>query len=252
MKFRLSFLYLFLASFCFSQANDLSVQKVENIQHIISLFKTNNIDEIARQIQYPLHRTYPVPDIKNEKELQEKFDFVFSSAFIKKIANSTLEDWSEMGWRGIMLEDGKMWINSEDGKIIAVNEKSILEVELRKKLIAAQKQRIHPSLKNFETPVYLITTKNYLIRIDEISNGNYRYASWKIGKSESTTPDLIIKNGTLQFSGSGGNHTISFHNKNYSYIIYRNEIGTSESAPFDLTIEKDGKIILSESGIFFD
>src|SRR5690606_40506133 len=64
-------------------------------------------------------------------------------------------------------------------------------------------------------------SKNYLIRIDELTNDNYRYASWKIGEKESSKPDIIIDNGKLKFEGSGGNHVIIFTNDEYTYKVDR-------------------------------
>ncbi|ULT26933.1 hypothetical protein KUH03_08975 [Sphingobacterium sp. E70] len=66
------------------------------------------------------------------------------------------------------------------------------------------KDYVHSSLKQFKNPVYTIRTEKYLIRIDELANGKYRYASWKIGNKENAQPDIIINNGELEFGGSGG------------------------------------------------
>ena len=147
-----------------------------------------------------------------------------------------------------MLNNGAVWMANSDGKITSVNYQSDFEKKLRKDLIAKEKENLHSSLKTFESPTYKIKTKNYLIRIDELANHKYRYASWKIGKKESSKPDLILDNGELKFQGSGGNHTITFDNNNYTYKIYRNRLGTRDSPDITLTVEKDGKIILTQDG----
>jgi len=57
-----------------------------------------------------------------------------------------------------------------------------------------------------------------------------------------------LYNGELKYQGSGGNRTITFFNKNYTYKIYRNILGAKDSPDITLTVEKDGKIILTQDG----
>lgn len=141
-------------------------------------------------------------------------------------------------WRGV--------IDSDEGKITAVNYQSDFEKKLKKDLINKEKENLHSSLKNYKSPTYKIKTKNYLIRIDELSNKKYRYASWKVNEKEYSKPDIILKNGELDFQGSGGNHVIIFTNRNYTYKIYRNIIGEKNSPDITLEVEKDGRNILSQ------
>lgn len=117
-----------------------------------------------------------------------------------------------------------------------------------KNLIDKQKENLHSSLKTFEIPTYKIKTKNYLIRIDELVNYKYRYASWKIGAKETSQPDIILENGELEFQGSGGNHVIYFVERDYTYKVYRNIIGDDDMTDITLEVEKGGKIILTEDG----
>ena len=107
---------------------------------------------------------------------------------------------------------------------------------------------MYKSLKAFESPKYKITTKNYLIRIDKLTEYKYRYVSWKSGQNESSKPDIIINNGEIDYQGSGGNHVITFSRGNYTYKIYRNIIGAA-SADITLQVEKNGTTILTEAGI---
>ena len=147
-----------------------------------------------------------------------------------------------------MLDNGVVWIDSYEGKITAVNYQSGFEKNLKKDLINKEKENVHISLKTFESPTYKIKTKKYLIRIDKLSNDKYRYASWKISEKESSKPDIILKNGELEFQGSGGNHVITFSNGNYIYKVYRNIIGEENSPDITLEVEKEGQIILTEDG----
>lgn len=115
-------------------------------------------------------------------------------------------------------------------------------------MIDREKENLHNSLKTFESPTYKIKTKNYLIRIDELTNNKYRYASWKISDKETSKPDIILNDGELEFEGSGGNHVITFVQGKYTYKVYRNIIGEESTPDITLEIEKNGKTILSEDG----
>ena len=221
--------------------------KIDNINNIMSLFKEKNIDKISSKIKYPLNRKDPIPPIKDREEFRQRFSEVFDKILIEKIANAKIDQWSKMGSR-TMFDNGTVWIANSDGKITSVTYQSDFEKKLMNDLIGKEKENLHSSLKTFEKPIFKIKTEKYLIRIDELTNHKYRYASWKISEKESSKPDLILDNGELTFQGSGGNHTITFANNNYTYKIYRNRLGTRDSPDITLTVEKDGKIILTQDG----
>jgi hypothetical protein len=221
---------------------------VAGINNIIVLFKNKDVDNISNIISYPLKREYPIPSIKNREEFKLRFSEVFDKNLIDKIANSKIEQWSEVGWRGIMLDDGLVWMANSDGIITAVNYQSDFEKKLRSELIAKENGNLHISLRTFKNPTYKIKTKTSLIRIDKLNDNKYRYASWKIGADEASKPGIIIENGELEFDGSGGNHVITFIKENYTYKIYRNIMGEENSPDITLEVEQDGEIILTEDG----
>ena len=227
---------------------DLNDEQIERVKTIIALFKENNIDKISNQINYPLYREYPIPPIKDKEAFKQRFNEVFDSILIDKIANSKLEQWSAMGWQGIMLDNGMVWVGYSDAIITAVNYESDFEKKLREALIAKDKETLHPSLKTLVSPSYKIQTKKYHIRIDELTNYKYRYASWKMGEKESSKPDIILTDGEKVFEGSGGNHVFTFVSNNYTYKVYRNVPGYRNTPDVRLYIMKDGEEILKEEG----
>lgn len=220
--------------------------KVDSINALIVLFKTQNIDLISTKIKFPLGRKYPIPSIKDKGEFKHRFSEVFDQKLLEKIINSTPDQWSEMGWRGTMFEQGTLWMENSDGVITSVNYQSDFEKKWRKELIA--KEELYSSLKIYTEPIYKIKTASYLIRIDALSDGKYRYASWKTNQNESTKPDILLFDGELKFEGSGGNQVITFINGGYTYSINKNNIGTKDTAQVVLQIEKDGQLILTEEG----
>ncbi len=233
-----------------SPANNGNVAAHEftHIENIIHLFKQKDIEQISKSISFPLKREYPIPIIKNKAEFKRRFSEVFDQNIIDKIANSKIEDWSEVGARGTMLANGDIWLSNSDGMITAINYQSDFEKNLMKDLIAKQKENVHVSLKNFERPTSKIKTKNYLIRIDEVSTNKYRYASWNSGEKESSKPNIVIDGGKLEFDGSGGNRFFTFVNGSYTYIIYYNIIREKDSPEIRLEIQKQEKIVSTEDG----
>ncbi|WP_293947307.1 MULTISPECIES: hypothetical protein [unclassified Sphingobacterium] len=248
MKFSFLIVTLLIYSFGYAQKSEINASKKVRISSIISLFKQKNIDDISTIVNYPLKRENPIPDIKNPKEFKQRFREVFDQTLVDLIAHSKPEQWTEVGWRGIMLDNGIVWIDSDNGKITAINYQSTVEKKLRQALIHQQKEHVHSSLKPFKNPVYRLKTETYLIRIDELTNGNYRYASWKIGKKENAPPDLILNTGKVDFEGSGGNHVITFKNGIYTYKIYRNIIGEKNAPDITLIVEKNNRRILRQDG----
>lgn len=228
--------------------SSLERHEADSIQSVINLFKAKDLEKISNKIHFPLNREFPIPPIRDKVEFKKRFDQVFDENLIEMISESKIEQWSEVGYRGIMLDGGVLWMANSDGVITAVNYQSEFEKNLKKQLISKQRENLHESLRNFEQPTYKIATKNHLIRIDELSEDRYRYASWGKGKKESSKPDLILENGKLEFAGSGGNHVISFPNKNFTYKIYRNIVGKKDTPEISVVIEKDGTVISNEDG----
>lgn len=232
---------------------DLTEDELFCVNRLIEIFKTKDVNQISKIIQYPLDRQYPLPSIANEQEFKQRFSEVFDAILIEKIANSKIEQWSEVGWRGIMLDNGIIWMNNYDSVITTVNYQSEVEKKMLTDLIIEEKKHLHTSIKNYELPKYRIDTKNYHIRIDQIEESKYRYTSWKINELETSEPDLIMNNGELEFQGSGGNRLYTFKNGIYTYKIFVHILRDENSPDVTLEIDKNEETILSENGqIIFD
>ncbi|WP_228446281.1 hypothetical protein [Chryseobacterium sp. 18068] len=91
MKFRLLLLIVLVSKICFSQIEKIDTNKVANINYVIDLFKQKNIEDISQNVNFPLRREYPIPEIKNREQFKQHFTEVFDEVLINNIANSKLK-----------------------------------------------------------------------------------------------------------------------------------------------------------------
>jgi hypothetical protein len=133
---------------------------------------------------------------------------------------------------------------------LKINEKKELKTTLKEDLdLNGLRQIIWKDLKDFKQFKVYMQTEKFKIWIDQMEDGSYRYASWSISKSVDLEPDLILKNGTVNYEGSGGNHWYEFKNANTIYICDINVLGKSSNDAF-LVVKQGEKIIVDQSAIF--
>jgi hypothetical protein len=234
---------LFNIGSAYSQTLDKKYLRV--VTNFITSIKSGSIEKLSNKINYPLSRAYPIPPIKTKQEFVKRYKEVFDDDLIKKIINSKpSKDWDDVGWRGIMLLNGELWLDT-DGKLIAVNHQSRIEAKEQSKLINLEKSKLHTSISNFMQPVLLFETVQYRIRIDDLGNNNYRYASWPIKSKMSDKPRLVLTNGRYDPDGSSGSGNFNFKNGIYLYTCFISARGEN-NALGHLIIKKNDKEILSQ------
>ncbi|WP_374174445.1 hypothetical protein [Flavobacterium tructae] len=234
----------FCNGFMVAQDSDIDYQKL--VKKFIENVKNDKKEAIADAVVYPLEREYPIPDITNKADFIKRYSEIFDTPLKSEIIKSTPEKgWTDMGLRGIMLIQGKIWLNTE-GRLTAVNYHSKAEIELKNKLIASQKKNLDPSIAFFQDPVCILETSKFKIRIDHLGFNNYRYASWSIQKEMTEKPDLVINGGVLVVEGIGGNHQYEFKKDGNVYECAIIVLGEKNSPPARLKIYKGKKVILSQ------
>lgn len=231
-----SIFLLFLSSLGL-YAQSLSNDEKAQITLFIEAIQTKDLNKLMPFIAFPIERTYPVPDIENKTEFIARYSEIFDDSISTLISNSDIEkDWQKVGWRGIMLNSGDIWLDEYSWTIKRINVQSRAERENRKAMIEQEKKTIHKSLKVFEIPSMVLATDKNLIRIDELKNGTFRFASWPTGAAMNLKPDLIIKNGIIENHGSGGNYEFRFKKRKTLYVCQINQLGTEETSPANLLI----------------
>ncbi len=148
MKVKILFFGMLLFCFNWMSAQDLKPEYQKFIKSFIENVKNSKKEAVAAIVVYPLKRDYPIPVIKNKAEFVKRYNEIFDADLINEISKSDpAKDWSQMGWRGIMLNQGTIWI-TEEGGLFAVNYQSKFEANLSTKIIIATKKALHPySLK---------------------------------------------------------------------------------------------------------
>ncbi|ELI6423612.1 hypothetical protein RRM51_003047 [Aeromonas veronii] len=208
------------------------------VQQLVDAAEARDHQALANQMKYPFKQEYPIPAIKTPAEMLTRFDEVFDDAILKSIATSRVgQDWQTMGWRGLMLGSGEVWMDF-DGKVIGINHQTEQAAKLKAELIARQKSGLHPSVREYKSPELMWQTEKFIIRIDELDDGHYRYASWAKGKTLADKPDLVLKNGTVRVEGTGGNHTYLFTSGPYRYECAVTVLGERGVPPGELVVYK--------------
>ena len=104
-------------------------------------------------------------------------------------------------------------------------------------------RRLHPSLQHYyELSTYFIT-KGFRVRIDQMPDGSYRYASWPRSRETSTKPDLIIYGGRYDDAQS----CYLFENDGYIYKVGVYSHTSDRNTFRGLTVEKAGKVLLQQA-----
>lgn len=100
---------------------------------------------------------------------------------------------------------------------------------------------LHNSIRKFISLETLFYTKHYIVRIDKVKDGVYRYCSWKNTKSLSDIPDINLKGrydeekNQFVFTGNG----------EIWYFINMDKGGSSK----ELIVKRGNKVLLREESI---
>ncbi|WP_163398674.1 hypothetical protein [Flavobacterium fluviatile] len=246
MKFKIITLFFVGLFSNLALSQDLKPEYQKFIKTFINSVKNDKKEAVANMISYPFKREYPIPAIQNKTEFIKRYNEIFDAALKNEIIiSNSAKDWSEMGWRGIMLNQGTIWFDT-DGRLISINYESKFEKDLKNKIIANEKMKLHSSIAKFKNPECVLETSKFRIRIDDLGNNNYRYASWPLKKKMSDEPDLVITKGKIILDGNGGNHRFKFKKGQYIYECHISPLRENGSAPAGLTIYQNKKEILSQ------
>ncbi len=223
MKFTKYLPYLLLLWSLFTpQAFAVEEKDVAKVQNVIEAFKSRNTASIAKMVSYPLFTETNSMPINNPYEFVSRFDEVFDQNLLKSIMTSDArKDWNAVGWRGIMLFDGDIWLD-HDGHILSVKPSKTYATNNhtnKSKVVARGRSALHRSVSNYAQSILEWKTNRYHVRVDDMGNGRLRYASWPVNSSTAVKPDIVLSNGRLEVDQIGRNHRYVFNNGDFSYHL---------------------------------
>lgn len=78
-----------------------------------------------------------------------------------------------------------------------------------------------PTLSSFANVELTFKTKSFIIRVDHMPDGSFRYASWRSSQSTKDTPRLVLNNGFYDEQ----NDKYIFSNNGYYYLVCADRTG---------------------------
>ncbi len=193
---------------------------IKQFKYIIGLINDDHIAELASQIDYPLKRDNPLPNILSANEFILYYSVLIDSELKKKLSHFNDTDIMEhYGHYGLVggIFTGEIWID-ETGKVLTINYSSQNEKNLQQKLTNEIQQQVNSSVKPWKRNILVWENDKFLIRIDDTDEG-LRYVSWSKNHKISDKPDLILNHGVEEAQGTMGGWTWTFVNGKWTYIV---------------------------------
>lgn len=97
---------------------------------------------------------------------------------------------------------------------------------------------VHESLKRYYRLKTTYLTKRYMLRVDDMGDGKYRYASWNLPNKKEYTPSIIVYGGVYEKE----RERFKFENEGYVYYVGN---GPSDSNRY-VEVWKDNKRLLRD------
>ncbi len=257
-KFLLIVLCLLSFNISYARSDEENGQNeaADVVQQFKNAVKTDNPEIIADYVVYPFERRNPLPDIQNKEEFIKNYEMIFDDDLKQAVNDSEIEDWESVGWRGIMLYNGLLWID-ENGKLIAVNYGTDKAREYVAKWLQKDKERIYEPLRKYDANVYIFKTTTKLGRIDRISpegsrKSQYRLALWNRDGDMSGKPEVLIADGYVEYRGSANNTEYHFKSDEYEYVFFVNYVGPVDMPPYRFGIYEKAEDFYDAKSIVFE
>lgn len=123
-------------------------------------------------------------------------------------------------------------------KEIELSEKEKqIESDIKKLEIKEKRIELTNEVKN---NIIHCENEKFIIKVDNLNNGDLRYISWDKPKTVSDEPNLVLYDGKVEQQGTGGGYHYLFKNDEWNYVIENNFMGeTLESMGVFLKILKN-------------
>lgn len=236
------------------EARDKAVVAVEACDSIPSPVKKlvravadNDSDGFAALVSYPLQRPYPLRDIRDADEMKKYYRELVDDSLRKVITTSGPEKWSEYGWRGWTLDDGRyIWVDDDVYDVQYISQKELKAID---SLSRREVETMAPSLRQGWLPTLCLRddTHGTVYRIDKRTRHDrgqgghhYRLAVYGPGSDLREIPAQLLE-GLMENEGTAGTVIYRFHDSSGAETIIEPDAPDTPSpilvTPSDSTIE---------------
>lgn len=186
------------------------------VNRLITSVGENDPSLLASIVSYPLERPYPLADVADSAEMVAYYSTLVDDSLRNVLVKSRPGRWSENGWRGWTLDDGRyVWV---DSLVYDIPYVSSLEHEQHKALVKQEMATLPAALaqpgwepagafKASSGEVARLDVKGASSRDDEAAV--YRLAVYGNGTDLRGLPTLVLP-GTLNTEGTARTRTFTF------------------------------------------
>lgn len=217
------------------------------VKKLVRAVADNDSDGFASLVSYPLQRPYPLRDINSRDEMKRYYRQLVDDSLRKVITRSRPDKWSEYGWRGWSLEDGRyIWV---DDYIYDVQYISQKEQKTMDSLSREEEKSIPESLRPGWRPTLCLhdDARGTVYRIDKRTRSHrkhgghhYRLAVYMPGSDLRDVPAELLE-GMMENEGTAGSVIYRFHDRSGAETLIEPESPESAApllvTPGDSTIE---------------
>ena len=114
-------------------------------------------------------------------------------------------------------------------------------------------KHLNSSLSKYERLLRYVKTKDYIVRVDMLANGELRYSSWSKSGTTDDYPDIVLTGGEKVHFEVDPNQLrpcdeYRFKNGRYQYIVNHFEVGRDENG---CGVHHDYLMVVSEGKVLF-
>lgn len=190
----------------------------ESVKKLVKAVADDDSDGFAKLVSYPLQRPYPLHDIETPEQMSEYYHNLVDDSLRNVIIKAGAEKWSEYGWRGWSLDDGRyIWV---DENVYDVNYVSNSEMRNLDSLRRVEIESIAPEIREGWRPMMCLKSSESgkVYRVDTRTSGpaeesnHYRLAVYGSDADLAALPAQLLE-GEMEVEGSAGSVSYHFHDK---------------------------------------
>lgn len=221
-----------------------------DVKLLVRAVADNDSSTFAKLVSYPLQRPYPLHDIMDAKEMTAYYSQLVDDSLRNIITRSTPDNWSEYGWRGWSLDDGRyIWLDEGvyDVQYISQKEQKMIDSLTREEI-----RNIPPQIREGWKPILCLknTADGSVYRVDVRTKDNpetgrhYRMAIYGPKANLHNLPTSLVE-GVMEAEGSVGDLVYRFPTGDGKEYVLQPD--ATDSANPLLILPNDSTIELSKA-----